>query len=193
MGEQFPRIEVTEGGIDIVREALTTDSGIRESIAWSRVDSFEISGLSDFGGKLRAEPPITIRIEANELHVGDDDSIIGSQCDELEAETGIKYSGNGKVEFDDEKTNNENFKEFIKFVFESDENWVGFDDLPISMPGAKKNFIINDSKQTLDEKGEMEHAKPIPVEDGTLFYNPKDPKGQKKEHIRHIVRNYVDN
>lgn len=191
----YPRIKIQEVSIDLVRESLTDDAPLLEEMGWSEVDSIEIVGLDGLDDEFRTDRPLSITIEAADLKVesveSSDDDIREFQ-EELNEETDlVYYPGSNSVGFDEEKSNNENFEQFVDFMFR--EDYIEMSHLPISMPNAKKNFILNDSKETLNGDGEMDHAKGMFVNGSfdQVYYNPKDPKGQKKEHIKHMIDTFV--
>lgn len=187
--EGYPRIQLSKETIDLLRKSLTTDEPLTESLSWSEIDSFEITGIDNIDSEFRANRPLAITINAAELRVESVEPESDSLERRLKQETNITYR-NGMIEFDDDKTNNENFVEFVKFMFK--EGMLTVEDLPESMPSATKNFIINDSKETLDGDDTMDHANRIDIGDEEIYYNPKDPIGQKKEHMKYLIGKYAD-
>lgn len=190
----FNGARFTENGLEIERQRLIGRDLQIERYPWEELESVEISDIDELVDESSSGPPYDVRITGAEVLVKSSSNASDEKFEKfqegLKKETGMEVFYGGGVKFNEELSNNENFEKFISFLF--DEDYLSEDDLPIFMPDAKKNFIVNNNKQT-DGGGRMDHAGPIETEERTIYYNPKDPLGQKREHIWYLVENYVLN
>lgn len=184
----------TKDGLKIERQRLIGDEVQIERYPWEDLELVEIVDADEWVDETSSGPPYTVKIAGAKVEVESKHETPNEEFGDfkkmLEKEIGMKIYYGGGVKFDEDKTNNDNFKEFIIFLFK--HGYLSRSKLPIYMPEATKNFIINDSKETGND-GKMDHAKPINTPEGEVYYNPKDPLGQKREHIWYLVENYVLN
>lgn len=166
-------------------------NAVVDDFSWDDVAVVRINEIQDIVDLNDSSDPFPIQIHNCNVIIsieGGDELQISEEnyWTDLYEETEVKYKPSGSVEFTGSKSQNDHFEEFVEFMFEG--NFLGEDGFPYKMPNARKNFILNDSKQTLSDDDEiMEHAKRINV-NGGVYYNPKDPGGQKKEHIANLIK-----
>jgi hypothetical protein len=180
------RIEIDQQGIKIQRKSLFEDVfKTSKEILWDEVDSLDISEIGDLDREKRGD---TMEYIVSNASIGIVEDSSDSFINDLQDSTGLVYHRRGNsVDLPEETSSVQAFKNFVQYMFDCDK--LGLDDLPVKLPNAKVHYILNTEPENIRGE-EVDHYDSVQTTDGPVYFNPKAPVSQKKEHIAHLIQEF---